>query len=141
MNCNTYKLNELATYKYVVILSKHKGQWVFCKHKKRNTLENAGGHIEAGETPMDAAKRELYEETGAISFDITPIFDYHADDESSSASGMVFFAQIHEFGDLPESEMEEIYLLNQIPTNFTYKEISNELFSVLKRDFQALYNG
>jgi len=31
---------------------------------KRNTWESVGGHIETGESPLEAEKRELYEETG-----------------------------------------------------------------------------
>lgn len=37
---------------------------------------HAGGHREDGEDILETAKRELYEETGAITFDITPICIY-----------------------------------------------------------------
>lgn len=60
---------------------KKKGKWIFCKHKKRDTWENPGGHIDEGETPLEAAKRELYEETGAIDFDIEPLCDYYINGE------------------------------------------------------------
>ncbi|WP_350445893.1 NUDIX domain-containing protein [Anaeromonas frigoriresistens] len=56
--------------------SRYNEKWLLCKHKKRDTWETAGGHIEIGETPLDDAKRKLFEETGAISSDIQPIFDY-----------------------------------------------------------------
>ena len=42
-----------------------KGQWPF-----------PGGKIEPGETPLMAAKRELYEESGAVDFKIEPLCDY-----------------------------------------------------------------
>ena len=41
-------------------------------HKERDTWESPGGHIDEGETPLEAAERELYEETGAIDFDFKP---------------------------------------------------------------------
>ena len=40
------------------------------------TWEIPGGHIEPGESPEEAARRELFEETGAAEFTIRPIFDY-----------------------------------------------------------------
>ena len=45
------------------------------------TWETQGGHIEAGEQPLDAAKRELFEESGAVDFDIQPLCDYWAGEE------------------------------------------------------------
>ena len=50
--------------KYAVIIAKTNGKWIFCKHKERDTYEIPGGHREPGENILDAAKRELYEETG-----------------------------------------------------------------------------
>jgi len=90
MKCEAYELSHLKSYKYVVIIAKYRGNWILCKHKKRDTWETAGGHIEWGESPLDAAKRELFEETGAISFDIKPIFDYWAADETSEAFRLVY---------------------------------------------------
>ena len=62
--------------KFAVIISKSNGQWVFCKHKDRNTYEVPGGHREKGELILDTAKRELKEETGAVDFTMKPICVY-----------------------------------------------------------------
>ena len=64
--------------KYAVIVTRYNGKWVFCRHKDRKTLEIAGGHREKGERIIDTAKRELYEETGAINYTIEPISVYSA---------------------------------------------------------------
>ena len=61
--------------KFAVIISKTNSKWVFCKHKERNTYEIPGGHRE-NEDIIDTARRELYEETGALRFDLKPICIY-----------------------------------------------------------------
>jgi 8-oxo-dGTP diphosphatase len=73
-----YELDEIndSLLTRVVIVSNYNGRWVYCKHKERDTWEMPGGHIETGETPLEAAKRELYEETGAIEFNLEPICKY-----------------------------------------------------------------
>ena len=63
--CKIYPLSTLSDYKFVVICSRFEEKWLLSKHKKRSTWETQGGHVEPGETPMEAAKRELREETGA----------------------------------------------------------------------------
>ncbi|MDV3426275.1 MAG: NUDIX domain-containing protein [Bacillota bacterium] len=135
MKCQVCKLNQLKSYKYVVIIARFQGNWLLCKHKKRNTWETAGGHIELGETPMDAAKRELFEETGAVLFDIKPIFDYWASDETSRGNGMVFYADIKKLGDLPESEMEIVKCFELLPDNLTYKDITPKLCKYFQDNF------
>lgn len=72
MVSRTFDLGSLETYKYVVVLSEYNGKILLSRHKDRTTWETQGGHIEDGETPLDAAKRELYEESGAIDFIMYP---------------------------------------------------------------------
>lgn len=83
MICKVFEREKLKNYKYVVILSQYNGKLLLSRHKARKTWETQGGHIENGETPLDAAKRELYEESGAIQYSITPFCDYWAGDAGS----------------------------------------------------------
>lgn len=120
LQCNIYPENGLDDYKYVVICSYYQGKWLFSKHRERETWEMQGGHIEAGETPFDAAKRELYEESGVRDADIYCICDYEGYDSRQSSNGVVFLALIHELGSLPDSEMEKTKLFDKLPHNLTY---------------------
>ncbi|MDK2809155.1 MAG: 8-oxo-dGTP diphosphatase [Clostridiales bacterium] len=133
-----YTIGSLKQYKYVVILSEYNGKILLSRHKKRTTWETQGGHIEIGEQPMEAAKRELYEESGAIDFNIEPLCDYWAGVEGTDdwANGMVFHARIHKLGNMPESEMAETKLFDELPQNLTYPEIAPVLFQYL---FQNRY--
>ena len=73
MQVQFYEEIEDQLLKFAVIISKYQNKWVFCKHKLRDTFEIPGGHREENENILETAKRELYEETGAIDFKIKPI--------------------------------------------------------------------
>jgi len=131
-----YPFDTLGGYKFADVVAKYDGKWVFCRHKGRTTWEMAGGHIEAGETPLEAAKRELFEETGAIHFDIEPLCDYFVEGDLRGvhieAYGQVFYAKVHAFGELPpESEMEKVELFDECPKELTYPGHTDELFAMI----------
>lgn len=131
----TFPMGETEQYKYVVILSKYQGKIMLSRHKKRDTWETQGGHIEPGETPEQAARRELWEESGAEKFTLEPVCGYCAGDEASSANGAVFFADIGMLGALPESEMKETGLFETLPENLTYPGITPGLFRQAEEKF------
>ena len=116
----THPLNALQNYEYVIIFAQYQNKWLYSRHRGRNTYEAPGGHIEAGETPLSAAKRELYEETGALAFDIQPVFDYSVHSGSAYSNGQVFLARIEELGPMPQSEMCEVRLYGSMPDKMTY---------------------
>ena len=126
--CRVFPADTFPVFKYVVVFSRMNGQWLFSRHRKRETWETQGGHIEPGETPMDAARRELYEESGARAFTISPVCDYWAGTDEDSSVGTVFLAEITELGELPESEMAEVRAFDTLPENVTYPAITPMLF-------------
>lgn len=117
--------------KFAVIIAKHNEKWVFCKHKERNTYEMPGGHREIGEQIIETAKRELYEETGALDFDITPICVYSvtAPDnfDGKETFGMFFYADIKTFEKELHSEIEKIIITEKLVDNWTYVHIHPKL--------------
>ena len=130
MICQTHPLGTLDTYKYVVVLSEYRGMWLLSRHRDRVTWETQGGHIEPGETPLDAARRELYEESGAADFEIRAAFDYYAADDNGYANGMVFLAHIRSLAPIPDSEMAEVRTFDDLPSEeiLTYPGITPVLF-------------
>lgn len=127
MEVRFYEDIEDEKLKFAVVVSKYQGKWVYCKHKERATFEVPGGHREKGELILEAAKRELYEETGAVEFDIRPICVYSVVREESETFGMLFFAEIVEFGKLPDMEIERIEFFDVIPLELTYPLIQPKL--------------
>lgn len=123
LKVNFYPLVEDERLEFAVIVSKHGGRWVLCKHKERDTYECPGGHREPNEPIDETAKRELWEETGATQYELTPICVYSVEKDGEETFGMLYFAQIFAFGPLPLLEMERIELFEALPTHWTYPMI------------------
>lgn len=117
--------------KFAVIISKHNGKWVLCKHMQRETYEAPGGHREPNENIFETAKRELYEETGALDFSIKPICAYSVTDEDNfngeETFGMLYYADIKSFEKELHSEIEKIIISDTLPDNWTYPLIQPRL--------------
>ena len=118
-----------AKFTYSVISARYLGKWIFVRHRKRTTWEIAGGHIEAGEEPHEAASRELIEETGARVFDIECIATYSVTIRKSTGWGRLYLAYVHEVGPIPDdSEIAEATLRETLPENLTHPDIQPFLF-------------
>lgn len=118
---------------YSVIVAIYKGEWLFVRHHDRVTWEIPGGHIEDGESPSDAAERELAEETGATEFDIECVATYSVEKQGRTGYGRLFFANASRLGQIPDkSEIAEVKLMDHLPENLTYPDIQPHLFARVK---------
>lgn len=114
---------------YSVIAAKFEAKWIFVRHHKRNTWEIAGGHIETGETSLEAAYRELMEETGAVLFNIECIATYSVNKDGETGWGRLYLAEVTELGPVPDiSEIAETILSDHLPENLTHPDIQPHLF-------------
>jgi len=114
---------------YSVISAKSGGQWIFVRHQDRSTWEIAGGHIEPGETPYDAARRELMEETGALRFNLNCVTTYSVKKDGITGFGRLYLADVFELGQVPDlSEIAEVIFLDHLPESLTYPDIQPFLF-------------
>lgn len=74
-------------YNCIIVVHRDGRRWLMCRRRRdpyKGLLNLVGGKIEQGETKEDAARRELFEETGLTPGDITltrlMTFDYPCDD-------------------------------------------------------------
>lgn len=131
---NFYELNTIGDnkLKFAVIMTKYKGQWIYARHKDRDTWEIPGGHREKNENINDTASRELYEETGATKFRMKPICIYSVEaDENvnyTESFGQLFYSEVDELDTELHFEISEIKLFDDIPDNLTYPLIQPHLY-------------
>jgi len=135
MEFTIHPFGSLGEYKYADIISIYKGKWIFSKHKMRTTWETQGGHIEEGETPLETAKRELYEEAGAVDYDLEPLCNYalngYFNGKDVSGNSRVYFAVVHSLAGIPDhSEMEKICLFDALPQELTYPSFIGSVFQL-----------
>ena len=114
---------------YSVISAIYQGKWIFVRHQKRSTWEIAGGHIEPGETSLEAAGRELMEETGARKFTLECIATYSVTIDGETGWGRLYLANVTDIGPIPDiSEIAEAMLSDHVPENLTHPDIQPHLF-------------
>ena len=133
LQCRVSPVGTLDGYKYVVVCSWYEGQWLLSRHRSRDTWETQGGHIEQDETPLETARRELYEESGVQDAKVIPVCDYCGYDDFGYANGVVFLAVIHRLGKLPTSEMQEARLFQELPENLTYPCVTPRLMEEARK--------
>lgn len=144
LKVNFYELNSVedSELHFAVIMAKHKKKWVFVRHKERATWEIPGGHREENENINDTASRELFEETGALKFSLTPVCIYCVERNENinytESFGQLFYSEIEVLDKLPHFEINEIKLFDTMPNNLTYPLIHpflyNKVLEFLKKD-------
>lgn len=110
---------------FVVIVAFYDNKLIVVRHKDRETWEIPGGHKEEHESSEEAAKRELFEETGAKFYDLKWICTYAV---NRNSYGQLYFADVKELETLPESEIGEVKIVNDLPEKLTYPLIQPYLY-------------
>jgi 8-oxo-dGTP diphosphatase len=130
-----YDLDPIRDVKltYVVMCVRYRNQWIFVRHQDRTTWEIPGGHIEPGETPDEAAARELYEETGALKYSLKAVCDYSVTGTPVAGFGRLYFAEVEALNAELEFEIAEIRFGDELPGNLTYAAIQPVLFAEVRR--------
>ena len=84
-----------------------------------------------------AARRELFEETGAADFTLRPLFDYAVRRAYGWANGRVYLANVQSFGPLPPFEMAEIREMDAIPQTMRFPQILPALYDAVCRQVES----
>lgn len=129
---------DLSQLTYVIIGTRENGEWIFVRHKDRSTWELPAGHIEEGESAEEAAKRELFEETGVTKAKLVAINDYSVTENKNTRSGRIFFASVLNRGPLPISEIKEIRISKKSPSPATYPEAHDSFLKVFEHYISQL---
>ncbi|MCL9971256.1 MULTISPECIES: RNA deprotection pyrophosphohydrolase [Anoxybacillus] len=79
--------------KHVFVICRYGGRWLLTNHAVRG-LEFPGGKIEKGETPKQAAIREVKEETGGVVEKITYIGQYEVNRPNETIVKNIYFAHV-----------------------------------------------
>lgn len=122
-----YDSDDDGLLRYAVVVARHQGKWVLCRHRERDTYECPGGRREPGERIDDTARRELWEETGASDYSLRRLGVYSVTADVAETFGMLYYGEIYRFGTLPSMEIEEIKLFDTLPDRWTYPMIQPKL--------------
>jgi 8-oxo-dGTP diphosphatase len=111
----TFDPSEFCRPGHVLIVPLWEGKLVCTQHKVRG-IELPGGKIEPGETPLAAAVRELYEETGASLKKIALIGQYIITMGEKRIVKSIYLGEVSELLPLPqETDTEGAVLFDEIP--------------------------
>ena len=140
MQIKFHEKNTRENYKYAVVVAKYQEDFVLVKHKQRDKFEIPGGHVKEGESVLNAAKRELYEETSAIDFNLFHICDYTSLVDGEESNGGLFYADIAEFGIVLDEDIDHIELHSSLPSadQLSYAEIHQKLMEKVQDEIKGL---
>jgi len=123
---------------YVVIAARHKGGWLFVRHRRRGGYELPAGHPEPGEDAAESAARELREETGAVGFVMEPVTYYSVDSGTGRQYGRLFYAEVDEMRDIIDtSEIEAVKVFRRLPRKLSLPEVMTFLFRVAQKVYKV----
>ncbi len=104
-----------------------KGKFVMSWHPMRRGWEIPAGRRKNDETAEDCAKREVFEETGAITNKLVPLGVYTVNKNKNKKIIAVYTADIEKFETKPDwSETGIVKLFDELPDKLSYNDLIYE---------------
>jgi 8-oxo-dGTP diphosphatase len=126
---------------YTAVIARNQGRWAAVRKQGEETWSFPGGSIEDGETPLEGARRELWEETGALEYQLHLLGQYSVDRGGKITYGNIYYAEILLIGELPASEIEEVRFFSDFPLVQTrFPQIMPPLFYFAQDRIHAQYS-
>jgi 8-oxo-dGTP diphosphatase len=127
-----------ALLSYVVIAARHRGGWLFVRHRRRGGYEMPAGHPDVDESSEEAAVRELMEETGARDYLIKPLAYYSVDGGSGKQYGRLFYAEVGDLDEIADTaEIERVRVFKRLPRQLSLPEVMTFLFRMAQEHIRC----
>jgi len=133
---DVYSLSDIAKFKidYVSMFANYNNKWIICHLVKSDKWDCPGGKIESNEKPIQAAMRELYEETGTVESDYIPLFIYCIKTENGFSYGIQYYCEVVEMEEVPDFEIDKIEFHKNIPfTKLKTPVVHEKLFTYVQQ--------
>lgn len=111
---------------YVTMLLRWQGGWLHVRQHGLVVWDWPGGQVEAGESLLQAAERELREETGATAFSLRP----HSFYGWQGALGAFFTGEVTALGGPCEPQTAEVRAFPALPRRLRFPEIFSALYAL-----------
>ena len=116
-------IEDLSNFDGSLVITFYNGNYVMTYHPKRNGWEFPAGSRKGEETSEECAKRETFEETGAILKTLEPIGIYTIKSKEKIFKTIIFIGDVERFEPKPHwSETNLVKLFDSLPNKVSYSD-------------------
>lgn len=119
-----------------IVFPFYNDKFIMTFHSTRKSWEFPAGRREEGESPLECALRESFEETGAILENVIPLGYYVVRAKEGIKKTAIFMSDVERFEPKPSwSETDLVKLFDEIPDNISYED---DVYKIVMRHIEKL---